>query len=428
MDATKFDGLVPLYSLMVPPNLDLQEIRARSPGAGVNKTTVQPQHLHGCGGVWGKARDDSRGLALLRHADRHETDSVRVCWSDLDAPKPKNTPERTRPWPPLGEAESREPGHTEINREVQRLRAAVRGGREFERVRVDMVEVIKRAFPDDDALVHQLQSAAESIEGRERADEEAPFGTLSEPVQGASFRRVERHCTPANIFDESPRGDSISDVDSLVYDTKSRESSFISVARGGSFFLDRSVSERDAKGGEEEKEEPTLATLRGGWETKAEEEEVIERQGSSVSFQLFPSKADEDASRALLSSRKQIYKRLPHRSSFPSPGSRQAGKDDPRQLLMRYFGKMVRRKLQQSAASRASRSVNSSAVMSSEEKRSDNTAAFPKAAGNGKARCFAKGHSDAGRVSGKVSHISSKVTVERGSKAPNPQKLSHEGR
>ena len=27
MDATKFDGLVPLYSLMVPPNLDLQEIR-----------------------------------------------------------------------------------------------------------------------------------------------------------------------------------------------------------------------------------------------------------------------------------------------------------------------------------------------------------------------------------------------------------------
>ncbi|CAE7184323.1 unnamed protein product, partial [Symbiodinium necroappetens] len=60
------------------------------------------------------------------------------------------------------------------------------------------------------------------------------------------------------------------------------------------------------------------------------------------------------------------------------------------------------------------------------EKRSDNTAAFPKAAGNGKARCSAKGHSDAGRVSGKVSHISSKVTVERGSKAPNPEKLSHE--
>ncbi|CAE7496221.1 RE1 [Symbiodinium sp. CCMP2592] len=392
-----------------------------------------------------------QGLSLLRHAERYETDSVM--------------------------AEPQEPGHSEINREVQRLRAAVRGGRDFERVRVDMVEVIKRAFPDDAGLVYQLQSAAESIEGRERTDEEAPFGTFSEPVRGgASFGRLERHCTPANIFDESPHGDSVSDVDSLVCDTKSRESSFISVARGGSFFLDRSLSERDAKGCEEEKEEPTLAALRGGWETKAEEEEIFERQGSSVSFQLFPSKADEDASRALLSSRKQIYKRLPHRSSFPSPGSRRAGKDDPRQLLMRYFGKIVRRKLKQSAASRASRSVNSSSMMSSEvsqvstvlassdsgrsvsprmwslnlepraafrpplswrprrapvhgkaqeEKSSDNTTAVPKAAGNGKARCSAKGHSDVGRVPGKVSQTSSKVAVERGSKAPNPRKFTN---
>jgi len=414
-------------------------------------------------------RDSSEEVAMLPNgrdpaASRPATMPRRVRERPLNRQK-LNTPERLRPWPPLGEAEPQEPGHSEINREVQRLRAAVRGGRDFERVRVDMVEVIKRSFPDDAALVQQLQSAAESIEGRERTDEEAPFGTFSEPVRGgASFVRLERHCTPANIFDESPHGDSVSDVDSLVCDTKSRESSFISVAQGGSFFLDRSLSEHDAKGREEEKEEPTLATLRGGWETKAEEEEIFERQGSSVSFQLFPSKADEDTSRALLSSRKQIYKRLPHRSSFPSPSSRRAGKDDPRQLLMRYFGKIVRRKLKQSAASRASRSVNSSSMMSSEVSQvstvlasSDSgrsvsprmwsfelqpPAAFrpplswrprrapvqgkaQEAAGNGKARCSAKGHSDVGRVPGKVSQISSKVAVERGSKAPNPRNFSN---
>ena len=240
--------------------------------------------------------------------------------------------------------EAQELAPVDIGKEVKRIQADVRSGKDFTQVKSDMVGVIKSAFPDDGKLVAKLQSAAEAFE-------DATFGSWPETLgRGAS-----------SIFDESPSpasAEAESSLDSLVCDTRSRESSFIS-AGGASFCLDRSVSE-----GEDRHEDGAVAAadeeLRG--------EPTSDTPQVHLADFLFPSPhADEEAARrALLASRRQIYMRTKSRSAFLSPDARLAAKD-PRQLLMRFFGKIVRRKLQQAAASRASQSVNSSYLKSTDE-------------------------------------------------------------